>query len=307
MTQPSQISILAVLDAVAPGYRQFSMHALAGSYSNFTHLLKIEFPDRPPRQIVLRRYNPANDCESEKAIREYKALRLLREHGIPAAPPLLLDDEGEMLGLPGIVTEFVPGKQIEPPTQAAKWGEQAAATASMLARIHSTPFTESDREFLMDDNVEVGWFIKDGTIPDYMQNDPDGAMVWHLVDEHLPKRIPAADRFLHTDYWSGNILWQGGQISAVVDWEEAGYGDPAADVGYCRMEYALEGLPDAADRFLQVYEAATGQTLENLALFELTAAARPMTNPAGWFTRPHMEDRFRRFIARAKAALLSSG
>ena len=44
--------------------------------------------------------------------------------------------------------------------------------------------------------------------------------------------------------------------------------------------------------------------LTDLPLFELAASARPMTDPDGWFTRPYMEKRFRRFVANAKAALL---
>ena len=106
------------------------------------------------------------------------------------------------------------------------------------------------------------------------QRDPDGEMVWHLLNEHWTRRIPLPARFQHTDYWSGNILWQGDEISAVVDWEEAGYGDPAGDVAYCRMEYFLEGLPDAADTFLRVYQAQAGRQLPNLPLFELAASAR---------------------------------
>ena len=40
--------------------------------------------------------------------------------------------------------------------------------------------------------------------------------------------------------------------------------------------------------------------LQDLALFELAASARVMTDPPGWFTRPHMEERYRRFVAGAK-------
>ena len=224
---------------------------------------------------------------------------------MPAPAPLLLDETGELLGLPGIVTEFVSGKQIKPPTEAARWGEMAATNARMLAQIHRVPYTESDKAFLMDDNVEVAWFIKDGTIPDYMRRDPDGEMVWQLVNEHWHRRIPVTSRFQHTDYWSGNILWEGDQISAVLDWEEAGYGDPAGDVAYARMEYFLEGMPEAAETFLRVYMAESGQALPNLPLCELAASARPMIHMAGWMTRPNMEERFRRFITRAKQALLT--
>ena len=92
-----------------------------------------------------------------------------------------------------------------------------------------------------------------------------------------------------------------------MDWEEAGYGDPAGDVAYARMEYILEGLPEAAETFLRVYQAETGWQLPNLPISELAAGVRPMTDPAGWFTRPNMEERYRKFINDAKRNLLNSG
>lgn len=305
---PSIESIREILDWLGLSGARFSIHTLPGSNSNFTHLLRIQFEDRPSRQVVVRRFNPKYYIEGhDKHSCEFHALRLLQEQGVPAPAPLLLDETGELLGLPGIVTEFVSGKQIEPPTEAARWGEMAATNARMLARIHLTSYTESDKTFLMDDNVEVAWFIKDGTIPDYMRRDPDGEMVWHLVKDHWHRRTPVTARFQHTDYWSGNILWEGDQISAVVDWEEAGYGDPAGDVAYARMEYFLEGLPEAAETFLRVYMVESGWALPNLPLFELAASGRPMTDLAGWITRPNIEERFRKFIADAKRALLGEG
>ena len=282
----------------------FRIDSLPGSYSNFTHL--VEITDGETGKIVLRRYNPANYEEGRnKPACEYHALEMLHKAGVPAPRPLLLDETGDLLGLPGIVTAFAPGKQVEPPTQAPLWGKLAAKTAQMLARIHQAPVTAAHKPWLMDDNTEVAWFIKDGEIPDYMRHDPDGEMVWHLVNTHWRRWQPVEPRFAHTDYWSGNILWQDGEISAVVDWEEAGYGHPTADVAYCRMEYFLEGLPDAAEEFLRVYENAAGWKATDLPLFELAASARPMTDPDGWFTRPRMEEHYRRFVANAKAGLLA--
>ncbi len=305
-SRPTTSAIVALLDALGLSGAQFGLHELPGSNSNFTHLLRIQFEDCPPRQVVVRRFNPEYYIDGhDKHICEFYALRLLKEHSVPVPAPLLLDETGEMLGLPGIVTEYVSGMQIKPSTEAARWGEMAATNARMLAQIHLTAYAESDKKFLMNDNVEVARFIKGGAIPDYMRRDPDGEMVWHLVNDHWHRRIPVTARFQHTDYWSGNILWEGDRISAVVDWEEAGYGDPAGDVAYARMEYLLEGLPEAADTFLRVYMAESGWALPNLPLFELAASARPMTDLAGWITRPHIEERFRKFIADAKRKLLA--
>ena len=100
-------------------------------------------------------------------------------------------------------------------------------------------------------------------------------------------------------------MWHDDEISAVVDWEEAGYGHPAADVAYCRMGYFIEGIPEAAETFLRVYQEATGWTLTDLPFFELAASARPMMDPDDWFAHPYMAAGFRRFITQAKQKLLA--
>ena len=166
---PSAASVRAVLDALDLDNRTFSIHTLPSTFSNFTHLVNVELEDGSTRRMVLRRYNPANyDAGHNKHHCEFHALKLLHKQGIPVPPPLLLDESGEFLGLPGIVTEYVEGTPIELPADAARWGEMAAKTARMLARIHQLPFSEADKRYLMDDDVEVAWFIKGGVIPDYM-------------------------------------------------------------------------------------------------------------------------------------------
>lgn len=305
---PSAVSIAATLDALGIANRGFSIHNLPSTFSNFTNRVDIEGQDGSTERIVVRRYNPENYEDGHDKHRcEFQALKLLHRRGIPAPTPLLLDETGELLGLPGIVTAFVEGAPIELPAQANRWAGLAAPTARMLARIHRTPFSESDKRYLMNDDVEVAWFIKDGLIPDYMRADPDGEMVWRLVKENWGGWAPVEPRFAHTDYWAGNILWRGDEISAVVDWEEAGYGHPAADVAYCRMGFFIEGVPEAAETFLRAYEAAAGWALKGLPLFELAASARPMTDPDDWFAHPYMEAGFRRFIGQAREKLVSSG
>ena len=303
---PSAAAVRAVLTALELDDRTFSIHTLPSTFSNFTHLVNVELGDGSTRRLVLRRYNPLKYEDGHNKHRcEYNALKLLHKHGVPVPPPLLLDETGALLGLPGIVTEFVEGTPIELPAEAARWGEMAAKAARMLARIHQTPFSDADKRYLMDDDVEVAWFIKGGVIPDYMSADPDGPTVWHLVNDHWGRWAPVEPRFAHTDYWAGNILWRENEISAVVDWEEAGYGHPAADVAYCRMGYFIEGVPEAAETFLRVYQETAGWTLTDLPLFELAASARPMTDPDDWFAYPYMEDGFRRFIAQAREKLVS--
>jgi aminoglycoside phosphotransferase (APT) family kinase protein len=296
----SRETVRAVLEVIAPGYTDFRIQPLAGSFSNCTNLVAVEFAGEVKRQIVVRRYNEANgNCEA-KARREYEALRLLRDTGVPAPAPLYLDAEGKLLGSPGIVTALVAGKMIEAVTEPKNWGKRAEVLAQMLARIHKVNYAEADQTLLMDANVNAAWFLKRGSVPEYMRGHPDGVMVWETVHDGLPSRQVDKSVLIHVDYWSGNVLWEGDEVSAVVDWEEAGYGEAGIDVAYCLMEFYLLGLDNAADSFLKVYEKEMGHATANLGLWELAAAARPMTDQAGWFTRPGMAERFRAFITRAR-------
>jgi aminoglycoside phosphotransferase (APT) family kinase protein len=297
---PSNDSVRALLDIILPNSSAFKILPLAGSYSNYAHLVEVETSDGTPKRVVLRRYAGTDEKRAKKALREFKTLELLRQHNVPAPHPLYLDEAGALLGSPGIVTRFVPGEVVLAQPASSEWAKRIETVAQMLALIHATPYDDRAKSFLMDADQEAVWFLKSDAVPPYMAAHPDGTTVWRAVRELRPHIEPAPQVLIHLDYWSGNILWNEGQIAAIVDWEEAAYGQPAVDVAYCRMELFLEGLDDVADEFLRIYEAETGRKITNLGFWELAAAARPMTDLSGWLTRPGMAARFRRFITNAR-------
>ncbi|MGD9029595.1 MAG: phosphotransferase [Anaerolineae bacterium] len=295
---PSEKAIRALLHEIAPGSEPLTVETLPGSYSNFTHVVDARSRDGASFRIVVRRYQVFGSYDrGEKARREFKAFELVRQHGIPAPEPLYLDEAGAVLGIPGIVTTYVPGSQVESPSDPTSW---ARALAAMLARIHAVPCDAAARQFLLDANSEASWFLRSATVPDYMRAHPDGEAVWAAARDLWPSLHPVRPTLVHIDYWPGNILWHRGQIAAVVDWEEAAYGDPGIDVAYCRMEMILSGMAHVADEFLRAYERERGQPVANRAFWELAAAARPMFSPEGWITESPAAEAFRRFVADAR-------
>jgi aminoglycoside phosphotransferase (APT) family kinase protein len=295
---PSPEAARAVLDVVAPGSTLDAIHPLPGSYSNYTHVIEARSTAGSRVRIVIRRYATFGSYDrAEKARREYGTLELLQRHSIPAPPPLHLDDEGALLGSPGIVTHYVRVRQIESPADPLDW---ARTLARMLARIHAVACDSGSTDFLLDADAEAVWFARSAAAPDYMQAHPDGAEVWRAVRDLLPRKQHVAPGLVHLDYWPGNVLWDAQQITAIVDWEEAAYGDPGIDVAYCRMNMALEGLDQAAHEFLNIYERQAGHVVKNLALWELAAAARPLFARTAWeMAQPAKSKKLRRFIADA--------
>lgn len=43
----------------------------------------------------------------------------------------------------------------------------------------------------------------------------------------------------HSDYWSGNVLWQDGTLTGVVDWSGGCLAPRGYDIGWCRLDLAL--------------------------------------------------------------------
>ena len=288
------------MNILVPGSDLTAITVPTGSFSNFTHVVAARRKEGGVYKVVVRRYKVFGEYDrGKKARREFKTFELLNRHQVPAPEALLLDESGDILGSPGIVVSFVPGNlRMDTVSDPMDWARKLATT---LAKIHSIPCREEEQSFLLQGNAEATWFLNSGQPPVYMQAYRGGSEVWQILHDLFPKIQGVAPVLLHIDYWSGNILWEGNEISAVIDWEEAAYGDPAVDVGYALMNMILMGLPDAADEFLRAYESETGNALQNLGFWELAAAVRPMTDPEDWkIDRPPGKDIFQNFIEAPK-------
>ena len=241
---PLTKTIQMLLDRIEPGTIFAAASHLPGSYSNFTYLVEAHDRNGATLRFVFRRYAVFGHYDQTlKAIREFKTYELIRQYGLSAPQPLYLDKSGEFLGAPGIVTTFMPGDQMMFPIEPILWAQTMART---LAQIHAISGLATAPDFLLDAGQEAAWFIRDATPPTFMETHPLGRMVWQTVHKRFFSLLPTPPTLIHMDYWPGNILWQEKQISAVVDWEEASWGDPAIDVAYCRMNMLIDGLDEAA-------------------------------------------------------------
>lgn len=86
---------------------------------------------------------------------------------------------------------------------------------------------------------------------------------------HLPPP-PSRRTIVHGDYRPANMLVQDGRISAILDWEFVGVGDPLEDLGwYLSPYYARDHLiPGAFTRndVIARYEAASGASVDRAAV-----------------------------------------
>ena len=97
------------------------------------------------------------------------------------------------------------------------------------------------------------------------------------------RSLAAAGRVLtHYDYWSGNVLWQDGVLTGVVDWAGASLAPRGFDVSWCRLDLVLLHGPPAAEAFWAAYREAAGEAVPDLTLWDLFALGNSHDTVETW-------------------------
>src|SRR3954454_20743739 len=100
-------------NALSPGATPVSMRRLKGGLGARMHVLRYETPSRERHAVVLRRSMPQwDDGSPQRAVEAFNVLALLDKAGLAAPKPLLLDAEGEYMGVPTTVLSYIPGRSF---------------------------------------------------------------------------------------------------------------------------------------------------------------------------------------------------
>jgi aminoglycoside phosphotransferase (APT) family kinase protein len=96
--------------------------------------------------------------------------------------------------------------------------------------------------------------------------------------ERLINHVPDYDDdpvLVQGDTGPGNLMYEGDQVTAVVDWELAHFGDPMDDIAWLSWRATQHGWPDFPAR-LREYEAASGIVVDPVRVryYRLNACAR---------------------------------
>jgi aminoglycoside phosphotransferase (APT) family kinase protein len=252
-----------VTASVGGNARVLAAEALSGGTSSAVHAVFVDTGASRPRELVLRRFVRLDWLaeEPDTAAREAEALELVADLDLPTPRLVAVDPDGSVAGAPAVLMSRLRGR-VEWDPRAAE--EVLRALAEPLPVIHSV-------------GVSAG-----GALPCYrpyplrMRRPPAWAErpdVWERAIEVLDGESPSGERlFVHRDYHPGNVLWEDGCVSGIVDWVNASIGSAWADVGHCRVNIASELGQEAADRFLDLYRAASGRTDEYHPYWDISAA-----------------------------------
>jgi aminoglycoside phosphotransferase (APT) family kinase protein len=249
---------------VDPRLRLVRFRVVAGGRSKQTIMLTLADGQGPEFERVIRR-DLVVVLTGATVVDEYRVLGALAERGYPVPRPLLLEESGRALGSPFMlmekVTGAVDGDIFDPPAAP----EAVLHSAEVLGRLHSMPVAEiapTLREHLrtapgtaqLRDQVlefrEV-WAANARAHCVTM----DAVFRWLLANaESVSPRVSV----VHGDYSYHNLMFDGDQLSGVMDWELVRIGHPADDLGYIRAA-AMQRV--RWNEFLAAYAAGGGPSV----------------------------------------------
>ena len=240
-----------------------------------------------PRALVARLANASNIVYRHDPCLEAALLGTIQRTGGPAPEILAIDTEGGALGRPGFVMAFVEGRPVPDPPGAGHHGEGWFRDADAL--------TQRALWFAFIDALAVVHRVD----PSAARAQPDrvGCRAYldywraSLLDaapaERVPRQLKLLDRLgeylpadaddqpaiCMGDARPGNAIVSatGTEVLALIDFEVAYVGNPAADIGYClvfdaitRMlaDQPVAGIP-AADETWERWSAASGRSVDD--------------------------------------------
>lgn len=208
---------------------------------NFGITSELELLQADGDLFVLRCYANSNLIERHPTLvaDEVKALEAANAVLGDLVPrPIAFDPAGTLTGQPALLMTYLRGAPVI-------HNLDPVALVEPLVRLHTA-------------DVDVylplfhHWFDHERfQVPDWSAS----PRAWSLLVELVSTPEPHSPMtFLHRDYHPGNLLWDGGQMTGVVDWAFACHGPAAVDVAHTRCNLMMVDGSEAAERFLVAYE-----------------------------------------------------
>jgi aminoglycoside phosphotransferase (APT) family kinase protein len=226
------------------------------------------------QRLVLRTDAATGVRESLGRVEEYHVLRAVFAAGVTVPEPLFACADKDVIGRPFFVMRRAAGSAagrpitLDPGLETAR-PAIAAQLGRELARLQTICPPRGDLAFLAPDDGPLPRIAAFRAYLDAHPN-PRPVLEWALrwTETHLPEPLPPV--LCHRDFRTGNYLLAGGsagaRITAILDWEFAGWGDPDEDIGWLcckgwrfgRLDREAGGVA-GREPFHRGYEAESGR------------------------------------------------
>ncbi len=248
---------------------------------------------RETRKLMVR-MDPKESIVETHRLRECQTLKAAWGE-VPVPEVLWIDPEGEQLGQPALIADFLEGT-VQPPQPEA--GEKMSGVGMYFNPQLRAALSGQFVQILADIHA-IDWRKKDLSTFDVPEANSTAAIetslgLWerawnedtlsaHPVMERgalwLKENMPVVDNpvLVHGDYRSGNFMYSDDlKINAIFDWELAYFGDYHDDLAWASL--TIFGGPDengdllasslmTTEEFLEQYEQASGNKVDPEKLF----------------------------------------
>lgn len=241
------------------------------------------------QRLVLRAAGDTGVPSSLGRLQEFSVLKAAFAAGVTVPEPLFACDDPAVFGKPFFVMRRAAGSAaahritrdaaLDPalPEVARRLGHE-------LARIHTIRPPCRGLEFLAPYD-ESGPGCQIAGFRDYLDRHPTPRPVleWGLrwLEDHRPRPIEPV--LCHHDFRTGNYLLDGAELTGILDWEFAGWGDPHEDLGwfcsrgwrFARLDREAGGIADR-EPFYGGYESESGRKINRARVhfWEVLASVR---------------------------------
>lgn len=238
------------------------------------------------QDLVLRVY--AGEGSSEKAAREFAAMRRLHAAGYPVPRVLALQRDLWPLGQPLVIMERIHGVSLEKSYWAAP-EERRQDVQATLYRLMAALHALNGKDILPDSP------LADARNP-YDFIDGEISML-HDLRSRLEGREPPSLRealawlssrrstvpcerlvIIHGDFHRNNVLLRPDGAAFVIDWSNVRLADCRTDLAWNRLITQLifygKDQPDGGETELHLYERLAGKKVASIDYFEVAACTR---------------------------------
>ena len=236
--------------------------------------------DGAERPLVVRKNAAATLSVSHSRADEFALITVAHRAGVLVPEPVAFCDDASVLGGPFAVMAKVEGVGLGPRIvkDMALGGDRETLTERLgreLALIHAVRPPRQDLAFLGAPPAnpalaEIGQMRAALEAMQAHRPALEWAMRW--AERHVP--LPDQITLCHRDFRTGNYMVDASGLTAILDWEFAGWGDPICDIGwFCarcwrfgRTDLEGGGIGTRA-AFHRGYEAAGGCPVGTQAVF----------------------------------------
>jgi aminoglycoside phosphotransferase (APT) family kinase protein len=260
-----------------PDLRIDSLHRIPGGASRATWSVDVS-GGSGTRGLIVRMDPESSLLESNRAVEFAMYRSFWRVPGVPVPEPLLTEDDPERLGHTFFVMARVDGRSETSIPDEVR-GAIGAQKMAILAAISTADWQALGLGGVLEAPAPSDCWSRELAMWEKVLDDNDlGPMpITRAAIRYLrrnPPPPPERIAVVHADYRTGNFLYEGDRITAVLDWEMAHLGDPHEDLAwtFTRNWRWNSSRPDliggvlTRDEAIAIWEKASGLAANHDAL-----------------------------------------